>query len=536
MWHEDLSGAVAAIRALDVSSEAELRERLADPEVLMGVVGGIRIVNVNVRLVELLGGSKEEHLAGIDERFATPEWYEAFLDALAAVWRGEHAGASSVVLRAVDGDLRSGTLEWFAPPGLAGPDWENVVITFVDSTERDRLARVVAMVSAAERAVLTATCEEEMLAEVCRIIVDRGGFLMAWAGFAEPEPPHRIIPVATAGYDGFDPGAIRVNWDDSELGMGPSGLALRDGVAHVVNDVGSDPSYAPWREAAMEAGVAASVALPVIGEGVRGVLSVKADRIGAFGDDEMDLLSRLARTVTTGIAGLRTRRQLELARASLEGIIEEKDQFLASIAHELRTPLASVLGFAEILSLGGARAPGEVAEFARLIAGSAEELSGVVDDLLIAAREHPDSIRVSPIAMDLSEEVAVVLRRMRRQEARVVGADPVRAFADPARVRQVLRNLFTNAARYGGANVEVRLGTDGGSAWVEVADDGPEIDPAHVGRMFDAYVQSGSLSPEPMGLGLFICRRLAGRMGGTLEFERQGTWNIFRLSLPRQHS
>ena len=532
MWHEDLSDVVSRLGEVGARSEDELRAALADPSIVVSLADGIRILDVNDRLVELLGGDRELHMSGVDERFFTPEWAAAFVDALVGVWNGETRGGSPVALRTLDGDRLTGELQWFAPPGPEGPEWRSVVITFVDSTERDVLVRIIRMVSEAERAVISATSEEEMLSEVCDIVVREGGFLLAWAGFVDPDPPYAITPLAVAGYEQGGPETVRVRWDDSPLGDGPSGRAVRENAPQVVNDVANDPSYEPWRDAAKRAGVAASVSLPLTGDGVCGVLSVKSAEIGAFGDEEVELLHRLARNVTAGVASLRARGELERARASMERLIEEKDCFLATVAHELRTPLASVLGFAEILQQGGARAPGEVSEFARFIAGSAQELQGVVDDLLIAAREHPDSIRVSPTRMDLVAEAVLVLERMGAERTPIVGPLAVHAQADPARVRQVLRNLLTNAGRYGGQHVEVRIGADGENAWVEVADDGPEIDAGHAAEMFEAYVQSASLSPEPMGLGLFICRRLAERMGGSLVLDRREGWNAFRLALP----
>ncbi len=533
MWHEDLSGAVTALDAIGAASEDDIRAALGDPATFERVVGGVRILDVNDRLLATLGGTREFHVRGIDERFATPEWVAAFVDALVGVWRGDHAGRSDIAIRNMDGDRLTGILEWFAPPGPAEvPDWSNVVITFTDTTERDQLARVVRMVSEAERALVMSATEEEMLAEVCRVAVEEGGYVMAWAGFAEDEAPHRIVPVAGSGYREVSLDEVDVRWDHSDLGGGPSGEAVRSGRPVVVADVASDPSFAPWRERAGAVGVAATASFPLLGEGLRGVLTVHSGRVGGFSSADVELLSRFAAILSTGIVSLRRQAVIEASRAALEGIVEEKDRFLATVAHELRTPLASVLGFAEMLVGEGSVPTSDVREFAGRIAGSAEELAGVVEDMLVAAHDGSDAITVVPEAVDLVGEVTSVLDRTGGRRATVRGEAGVHAFADPRRVRQVLRNLLSNAERYGGARVEVRIGEDEHGPWIVVADDGPQLDESIEERMFEAYVGTGGATPGPMGLGLFISRRLATAMGGALEFGRRDDWNCFRLSLP----
>ena len=111
---------------------------------------------------------------------------------------------------------------------------------------------------------------------------------------------------------------------------------------------------------------------------------------------------------------------------------------------------------------------------------------------------------------------------------------PASVTADPARLRQILRNLATNARRYGGPNVEVRVVAGADVTTVEVRDDGDGISPEDREHIFEPYrtAHASIGQPASVGLGLTVSRQLARLMDGDLEYERDGTWSVFRLTLP----
>lgn len=529
MWHEDLSGFVRFIRELPVTTADELRHHLREnPEVVMEAASRVVIRDVNTRLVEAFAApSKETMLTGISRNMATPEWIEAFRETLVAVWNGETAGSADLVVRNYQGNRLTGTLDWFAND----PEYSSVVISFFDTTERDRLARVVAAVSAGDRAVLTSEDEGELLREVCRIIVEEGGYLMAWAGFADDGPGRRIFPVAGWGADDVF-SIINVTWDDSELGRGPSGTAVRTGRPAVIQDVAYDESFTPWREDALWRGVAASASVPLLGEGFRGVLTVHSGRQGAFEPTEVELLERFASNLSVGLVALRSRERQEETRRDLETLVRAKDEFLATVAHELRTPLTTIVGFAEVLRDGSAG--DESRDFIDQIAESAHDLTNIVNDLLVATRTDPGSVHVISEPVDLAGEVKRLVASHPGAEATVERR--VVASADRTRVRQVLRNLLVNAARHGGEVVEVVVDGDDEHAWIDVRDNGRPIPAGLAEQIFDPYVRgetSASDSPGSMGLGLYVSRMLARLMGGDLTVRQGDGWVTFRLSLLR---
>ncbi|HSJ29415.1 MAG TPA: PAS domain-containing sensor histidine kinase [Acidimicrobiia bacterium] len=223
-----------------------------------------------------------------------------------------------------------------------------------------------------------------------------------------------------------------------------------------------------------------------------------------------------------------------LARRQLEELVASKDQFIASVSHELRTPLTVVVGLAAEMAADPARLrAGEIQEFASLIAGQANEVAALVEDLLTMARADAGVLLVVPSTIDLNEEVGQVLGALTvEMRGRVTWAPAASSpvVADPVRVRQIVRNLVTNAGRHGGQRIEI----EAGSHQVVVRDDGPPVPESERERMFQAYerVHEYTGTPDSVGLGLTVCRRLSRLMGGDVTYDHDGAWSRFTLSLP----
>ncbi|MDJ0792198.1 MAG: HAMP domain-containing sensor histidine kinase [Acidimicrobiia bacterium] len=215
-----------------------------------------------------------------------------------------------------------------------------------------------------------------------------------------------------------------------------------------------------------------------------------------------------------------------------------RSEFLASVSHEIRTPLTSIVGWSEMLVndkddlqtedfIGGIR----------LIESEAGELSYIVDDLLTAARIDTGAITVTSERVDLGSVVDDVLPTTVPGFVEIVKRplDHPVVMADPWRVRQILRNLLTNAYRYGGERVWIELGIDLGTCSLAVFDDGDGVDPALARRLFEPYVRGGIArgTQPPIGLGLSVSRSLARLMEGELEYRRIAGTTAFILELPR---
>jgi diguanylate cyclase (GGDEF)-like protein/PAS domain S-box-containing protein len=159
------------------------------------------------------------------------------------------------------------------------------------------------------RALVRATEERQLLHDMCRIAVERGGYFMAWVGLVLNDAQRTIEPVASEGRDDGYLASMRFSWgDDDQHGRGPAGLAVRTGTSQLIRDTSSDPKFAPWREAALARGYRAVAALPLKFESETfGVFAICAAEAGAFDAGEVALLEELADDIAYGMGNLRRR-------------------------------------------------------------------------------------------------------------------------------------------------------------------------------------------------------------------------------------
>ncbi|NNK92625.1 MAG: HAMP domain-containing histidine kinase [Acidimicrobiia bacterium] len=220
--------------------------------------------------------------------------------------------------------------------------------------------------------------------------------------------------------------------------------------------------------------------------------------------------------------GLRevTDRSMRLEEA--EALNRSRNDFIASVSHELRTPLSVVVGLShELRDRLASFDSTEIEDFAGMIAQESDEVASIVDDLLVAARIESGQLAISTEDVEMQAEVDHVLAletSIGHLDVSVTSDGPVVASADRVRVRQILRNLLSNAARYGGGSVEVGMVSDGGRIRLWVADDGPGIGADDAERVFEPYERAHGVEgvPASVGLGLTVSRQLARAMGGDL--------------------
>lgn len=226
-----------------------------------------------------------------------------------------------------------------------------------------------------------------------------------------------------------------------------------------------------------------------------------------------------------------------VAEERMQDILKSKDEFLASISHELRTPLTSVLGFADLLRSMDDGSEEERDSFLEIIATQAGDLSNIVEDLLVAARAELGQLSVVSVPIDVHAQVAQVMegRSVSLKPVHIPDrpSTPVKAIGDPERVRQILRNLTTNAERYGGDQISVEVVHNQSDIEIRVCDDGDGLDSEFRERIFERYYKASPEHGQPgsVGIGLTISRDLARMMGGDLNYDYQNGLSTFTLTL-----
>ncbi len=183
--------------------------------------------------------------------------------------------------------------------------------------------RIHMMLSHCDEVVLRAEEESELLKSICQIIVEQGGYLLAWVGFAEHDKHKTLRIAAYAGHDGDYVAQLHITWDDSVRGQGPAGTAVKTGYPVVISNIRTDPTFAPWCDDAKKRGYGAVICVPIIiDHQAIGVITIYADTEGAFNSEEVHLLKQLRDNLAYGINALRNRAALRRSEASLRQVVQ----------------------------------------------------------------------------------------------------------------------------------------------------------------------------------------------------------------------
>ncbi|HJU37832.1 MAG TPA: ATP-binding protein [Gaiellaceae bacterium] len=300
----------------------------------------------------------------------------------------------------------------------------------------------------------------------------------------------------------------------------------------------------PADEQLLALGLRSELVTPLLlGARTIGMLSLSREKRDAFSDDEIELVALLGRLVATAVQNIRAyeaerRRVEELARLS-----ELRADFVSLVSHELRSPMAAVIGAARTLQdrwrmLSAAQRE----SFLALIGDETSRLAELVGDVLDTSRIEAGTFSYRFEEVDLGRVVdeAVEAAVLAQQEVPVVASVTGRIPAirgDRARLRQVLGNLIENAVKYSpeGGEVRVSAAASNGAVRIAVRDAGPGIPTDQQNRIFEKFGRAdvGGASKPGTGLGLFIARSIAEAHGGSLAVTSgREPGSTFTLTLP----
>jgi len=256
-----------------------------------------------------------------------------------------------------------------------------------------RVSQAQRVLSKCNEALIRATEESTLLQQVCDLIVEEAGYRLSWVGRAENDAAKSVAAIAQAGFEGGYLATLNITWADTERGRGPTGTCIRTRETVVSKHIATDPKMIPWRAQALKRGYGSSVAIPLIVDSqVFGALMIYAAEPGAFGSEEVKLLTELASDLAFGIGTLRTKaerdrsayehkhhaeileKSLEQSIRAIADTVEARDPYTAghqrrvgelavAIAREMGLPEQTIHGIhlaAAVHDLGKIHVPAEI--------------------------------------------------------------------------------------------------------------------------------------------------------------------------------
>ncbi len=333
-------------------------------------------------------------------------------------------------------------------------------------------------------------------------------------------------------------------------GEGLAGAAALAGQSLLVHDAhqGAGPA------GSVDSRTRAAMAVPLLSGGQTvGVIMVESAQPGVFSQNEIGLLEGASSTLTAVIQNARLLEEISRTNAQLRELDMLKSQFLANMSHELRTPLNSIIGFSRVI-LKGIDGPLTDLQEQDLttIYNSGQHLLGLINNILDLSKIEAGKMEIQPEYMDAEETIDTVISTSRGlvkdrpvEIIRDVEDGLPEIYGDPMRVRQVLLNLASNAAKFtqeGSITVRARrkpYNPETGEpprVQFDVADTGIGISPTDMSKLFQAFSQvDGSTTRQVggTGLGLTISQEFVEMMGGRIWVESEvGKGSTFSFTVP----
>ncbi|MCL5985626.1 MAG: GAF domain-containing protein [Actinobacteria bacterium] len=284
---------------------------------------------------EVLTGLKEAEIIGKKVREVLPKLEQYWIDTY---------GKVALTGETVRFENYSRELDRYYDVIAFSPQKGYFATLFIDITNRklaekkiERLYSLQETIRKINQFILRAKREDELLQRVCNILTKIGYVKFAWIGLIE-RGSFDVKLVAQAGFEVGYLSSIKVTWDDSEYGQGPTGMTIKMRKPFIIGDIESDPKYKPWREEALRRGYKSSMAMPLMDRGdVVGALNVYSELKDAFGDEEVGFFMEVAGDIAVGIKSLRLEKALEQSYEDIKKVLDETVKAISLIG-EMRDP------------------------------------------------------------------------------------------------------------------------------------------------------------------------------------------------------
>lgn len=380
----------------------------------------------------------------------------------------------------------------------------------------------------------------QVLKETCRVLQAR--MQLEYLGFAMMDAEGRLTPYAAqVGY------SRRLEQVQLPLDGSVCGRVYQSGEPVIIEDVREEPCYF-----GLEPEVRSELAVPIRIRGqVVGVLNLESRRVGGFNEEDLAFYSAIAGQLGIALENACLYEEvaeqaddLQAALTRLQELDRFKTRFMQNVSHELRSPLALILGYADYLFEDQSRSmPSYLRELLGLIQEQATTLSQLVEDLTLTWQTETQPIKLQPVAFHDVVQSSVLRFRISAEGKGLslessIDKDMLPVRGTPECLRSVVDNLLSNAIKFtpSEGRVLVRLLGGGDNLVLQVSDTGIGIAPEHHKRIFDRFYQvagSGSRHHRGMGLGLALVHEIVEACDGSISVESElGRGSTFTVRLP----
>jgi signal transduction histidine kinase len=422
----------------------------------------------------------------------------------------------------------------------------------MESERCTRLARAYGALCACNSALVRAISEQQLLDALCRLLVTRGGYRMAWVGYSNADASQEVEVRAVAGANEGYLDEARITWAEDASGDGPTGTAIRTGQVGLNRDSREGPAYQPWRELALRHGFVSSMAIPLQLRGATfGALSVYSAEADAFDEEERALLSLFAEDLAFAIGALRAHLALDVKDEQLRrsARMEVVGQLTSGLVHDFHN-LLMVVQSCGVELVATLPAGGPAPALAEDIVQAARRAAELSHELLALSRGSTPSARLQPLGPILAG-LEPLLRRVLGSTVRLelaLAPSLGSVKMDTGHLEQVLLNLAVNArdAMRGGGQLRIALGPAGAvpvsavpvgrrlenALELQARDTGTGIPARLLEHIFEPFFTT---KPEGQGtgLGLAVVADIVEHYGGRIAVESVlGVGTTFRLFFP----
>lgn len=325
-------------------------------------------------------------------------------------------------------------------------------------------------------------------------------------------------------------------------GEGVAGWVAKYGKSTIVESVLDDPRFTDFVDEQTGFHTTCLVAVPLLGRnGLIGVLEIVNKVGGIFNKSHLTLVESLASPAAIAIDNAYMVTALRQRARELEERNEELDAFAHTVAHDLKGPLASILGYTDVLSeFLDSMSPKEVDESLHAVLRSGKKMGQIIDELLLLAGVRQMNITAEPILM--VKVIDEVKRRLNDliQEHQAEISYPAKwgvALGYAPWIEEVWINYIINAIKYGGSPPKIELGVDepqNGMVRFWVKDNGSGLSERAQQKLFTPFTRLSSIKAEGHGLGLSIVSRIIHKLNGEVGVESKlGQGSLFYFTLPK---